>query len=150
MRVSVSLSIAAVMVLGFACGTEESARGLLRDDAGVPGPEPRDGNAGTTDTGRSVPLPTEGAGTRFFPRYRQLEFSDGSIERKFIGFFDRERSEDCSIEDVATNEFRCVPPSSFDQWRSDRYKDAACTKPIFEFKRRGATFGVWQVRAHSV
>ena len=82
-------------------------------------PEPRPGE---TDTEKEPEGPGAESGTRLRARYAMG--TDGSKE--FVGWFDKQRNEECSIKAAESGKLRCLPTAHpvFD------YSDAECTKPI--------------------
>jgi hypothetical protein len=112
------------------CGTEGGQVVTSLDGAVASDGEPQDLPDGSASSDAEGPrVATEGAGSRFFPRSRVEEYSDGSKRSDFVGFYDRVRGEDCKLREVSPGSFRCLPevePFAF----SPAYKDAACTQPI--------------------
>lgn len=82
----------------------------------------------TSDAAVNAPA-TEGAGSRYFPRYEESEYADGTRTRRFLGFYDRSRNEDCTVQETGPAEYRCLPATTQNQ-RGGLFKDATCASPV--------------------
>jgi hypothetical protein len=131
MRALVPTLLLAVLLC---CGDDSASPGAnnATNDAGLGSDALTNPDAPDMRDAPIVVPPTEGAGTRFFPRHLEEAYSDGSVLRNFVGFYDRNLSLDCAISEVLPNQFRCVPQA--DRGSSlfaSRFKDAACTQSVY-------------------
>lgn len=80
-------------------------------------------------TNQSSPVPNAKAdptasGSRL--RAKRLQGSDGS--KQFVGWFDSERGEDCSVNRTTDGQLRCTP--AYKLVTDNLYEDASCTQRI--------------------
>lgn len=110
--------------------TDASLDASLRTETGAPDAA-SDGGASldaSPDAAPSTPS-TEGGGSRYFPRYEESEYADGTKARRFLGFYDRTRNEDCTVQETGPAEYRCLPATTQNQ-RGGLFKDASCASPV--------------------
>jgi hypothetical protein len=93
--------------------------GAVPDDGGGP-----DGSTG--------PAPGWVSGSRL--RARVYEGTDGS--KQFVGWYDNQRKENCSIAVAADGKLRCLPEAAYN---GVLFTDAQCTVPLGQQSPKGCT-----------
>lgn len=129
------------------CGGSEDSGSGAAADGGADGAAASDsGPDARADSGADgdVPAPpTEGSGKRFGVTGADLTFEDGAKLRSTgvgVTFLDRALSNLCRIEEVAPNQYVCLPTDR-DDVEADTFADAACTMPILGVRGIDPTFG---------
>lgn len=78
--------------------------------------------------------PTEIAGSRLKPLYKELTGSDGSLKREFHGWYDAARDEACTVQTMSDGKLHCAPSGEVPALgRNEFFADAACTEPVIGF-----------------
>ena len=96
-----------------AIGTLVSSTLLVTDCAEPFGEASRETGAAAPDGGidgsEPPPPPTEGSGNRFRTVHVEDRYDDGTTQRRFIAFYDRELGHRCMIQELGPGRFACLP-----------------------------------------
>ncbi len=109
--------------------------GATPGDAGVDSAVPPRKDAGgpppTVDAGPDGqaidPSATEGGSARFEPRYNELKFEDGTVTRRFLGFYDRVLGTMCRVLPAGVDKFYCLPVT-YPGAEFPQFLDANCSR----------------------
>lgn len=148
------LLVGAATVVG-ACASDGAEGGSGAGAGGAPGGSgANDADAEPAKPGdfpsADIQTPDEVAGARLRPQYERIRASDGSVVLYPRGWYDSERKEPCSFQELADGKLHCAPYGEEPALSPDVFfQDAACGQPVIGFTSYKSSTGAQCAEASS-